>query len=74
MHTHPIALATLRQVPPQCSWVEQRVVRARSRDPRSPEACALALCLGTVAAAQGLRLDSERSLCPRVSLAPAVGR
>jgi hypothetical protein len=28
----------------------------------------------TVAEAQGLRVDAERSLCQRVSLSPAVGR
>lgn len=74
MHKHPISLAKLRQVPPQFSWVDQRLVRERSIDQLSPEACALYLFLVTVADAQGLRFDSERSLCQRLSMSPAVLR
>jgi hypothetical protein len=70
-------LATLRQVPQQGSWVDQRVVRERSLDQLSPEACALSLFLVTVADAQGLSFDSERSRCQvfaldRATLRPAA--
>jgi hypothetical protein len=72
MHKRPICFAKLRQVPPQCSWVDQRLVRERYIDQRSHEACALALFLGTVADAQGLSYYSERSLCRRVSMEPSA--
>jgi len=74
MHKHPISLAKLRQVPQQFSWVDQRLVRERSIDQLSPEACALYLFLVTVADAQGLSFYSERSLCQRLSMSPAVLR
>jgi hypothetical protein len=74
MDKRPISLAKLRTVPSQCSWVDQRLVRERSLDPLSPEACALSLFLVTVADAQGLRFYSEQSLCQRLSMAPAVIR
>src|SRR5262245_43583872 len=68
MHKRPIALAKLRRVPPQCSGVDQRLVRDRSIDQLSPPACALSLSLRTVADAQGLRYDADPSLCQRLSL------
>ena len=74
MHKHPISLAKLRQVPQQFSWVDQRLVRERYIDQLSPEACALYLFLVTVADAQGLSFYSERSLCQRLSMPPAVLR
>ena len=74
MDKRPLSLATLRKVPNQCSWVEQRLVRERSIDQLSPEACALSLFLVTVADAQGLSFYSERSLCQRLSMTPAVLR
>ena len=74
MHKHPLSLATLRQIPPQFSGVDQRLVRERSIDQLSPEACALSLFLVTVADAQGLSLYAERSLCQRLSMTPAVLR
>ena len=74
MHQHPISLAKLRQVPQQFSWVDQRLVRERYIDPLSHEACALYLFLLTVADAQGLSFYSERSLCQRLSMTPAVLR
>jgi len=72
MHKRPLSLARLRTVPHQFSWVEQRLVQARSSDQRSPEACALSLCLVTVAAAPGLSFSADRSLCTRLSMTPAV--
>ena len=50
------------------------MVRERSIDQLSPEACALDLFLVTVADAQGLSFYSERSLCQRLSMTPAVLR
>src|SRR5882762_7985856 len=47
MHKRPLSLARLRTVPHQFSWVDQRLVRERSIDQLSPEACALSLFLGS---------------------------
>jgi hypothetical protein len=74
MHKHPISLSKLRRVPQQFSWVDQRLVRERSIDQLSPEACALYLFLVTVADAQGLSSYAERSLCQRLSMTPTVLR
>src|SRR5712664_1793928 len=54
MYQPPLSLANLRKVPTPCSWVDQRLVRERSIDQLSHEACALYLLLVTVADAQGL--------------------
>ena len=72
MHKHPLSLARLRTVPHQFSWVDQRLVRERYIDQLSHEACALYLFLVTVADAQGLSFYSDRSLCERLSMSPAV--
>jgi len=72
MHKHPLSLTKLRQVPKQFSWVDQRLVRARSLTQLSHAACALSLFLGTVAAAQGRRCDSAPSCWQRLSMTPAV--
>ena len=74
MHKYPISLAKLRQVSQQFSWVDQRLVREHYIDQLSHAACALYLFLLTVADAQGLRFYSERSLCQRLSMTPAVLR
>ena len=74
MDKRPLSLAKLRTVPSQFSWVDQRLVRERSIEQLSPEACALSLFLVTVADAQGLSCYSEQSLCQRLSMAPAVVR
>ena len=71
MHKHPIALAKLRHVPRQFSWVDQRLVRNRYIDQLSPQACALYLFLVTVADAQGLSYYADPSLCQRLSLTGA---
>ena len=68
MHKRPISLAKLRRVPPQFSWVDQRLVRDHSIDQLSPQASALYLFLVTVADAQGLSYDADPSLCQRFSL------
>jgi hypothetical protein len=54
--------------------VDQRLVRERSINQLSHEACALSLFLVTVADAQGLSFYSEQSLCQRLSMTPAVLR
>jgi hypothetical protein len=74
MHKHPISVPKLRKVPPQFSWVDQRLVRDGYIEQLSHEACALYLFLVTVADAQGLSFYSERSLCQRLSMTPAVLR
>src|SRR5213594_3644698 len=74
MHKRPISLANLRTVPPQFSWVDQRLVREHLIDHLSHPACALYLFLVTVADAQGLSFYSEQSLCQRLSMSPAVLR
>ena len=68
MHKHPISWSKLRRVPQQFSWVDQRLVRERSIDQLSPEACALYLFLVTVADAQGLSYYADPSLCQRLSM------
>jgi hypothetical protein len=68
MHKRPIALAKLRTVPKQFSWVDQRLVRDRYIDQLSPQACALSLFLVTVADAQGLSDYADASLCQRLSM------
>ena len=68
MHNRPMSLATLRRVPRQFSWVDQRLVRDRYIDQLSHQACALSLFLVTVADAQGLSYYAEPSLCQRLSM------
>jgi hypothetical protein len=68
MHKRPISPVKLRRVPPQFSWVDQRLVRERYIDQLSHAACALYLFLITVADAQGLSYYAEPSLCQRLSL------
>jgi hypothetical protein len=63
-----MALATRRRVPQPCSWGEPRLVRERSLDPLRQAACARALWLGTVAAAQGRSAAADPSLCQRLAL------
>jgi hypothetical protein len=68
MHKQPLSLAHLRQVPPQFSWVDQRLVRERYIDRLSHAACALYLFLVTVADAQGLSYYADSSLCQRLAM------
>jgi hypothetical protein len=70
-HKRPLLFAKLRKVPNQFSWVDQRLVRERSIDQLSPQACALYLFLVTVADAQGLSYYADPSLCQRLSLTGA---
>ena len=68
MDKRPICFSTLRKVPKQCSWLDQRLVRELSIDQLSHHAWALSLFLVTVAEAQGLSYYAEPSLCQRLSL------
>jgi hypothetical protein len=68
MHKPPISFVTLSTIPSQFSWVDQRLVREHSLDRLSHEACALSLFFVTVADAQGMSYDAERSLCQRLSM------
>ena len=72
MHKRPISLAQLRRVPPQFSWVDQRLVRERVIDHLSHEAWTLSLFWVTVADAQGWSFYAARSLCQRLSMALPV--
>jgi len=62
-----MALAKLRQVPQQFSWVDQRLVRERHIDQLGHAACTLYLFLVTVADAQGL---SDSAAPPYASVCP----
>lgn len=52
----------LRQVPPQFSWIDHRLVRDKHLAGRSAEALALYLFLVTVADGQGLSYYSDASI------------
>jgi hypothetical protein len=53
----------LRQVPPQFSWIDHRLVRDRHICGRSAEALALYLFLVTVADGQGLSYYADETVC-----------
>ena len=52
----------LRQVPPQFSWIDHRLVRDRHIHGRSADALALYLFLVTVADGQGLSYYSDKTI------------
>lgn len=58
----------LRQLPPQFSWIDQRLVRDEHIDRLSHPASALYLFLATVADKSGLSYYSQRSLCRRLRM------
>jgi hypothetical protein len=61
----------LRQVPPQFSWIDQRLVRDGHLERCNPPALALYLLLVTVGDAQGLSYYSDRKITRLLSLSPA---
>jgi hypothetical protein len=61
----------LRQVPPQFSWIDQRLVRDGHLGRCSPQALAFYLLLVTVADAQGLSYYSDPKAARLLSLSPA---
>lgn len=65
----------LRQVPPQFSWIDHRLVRDRHIAGRSAEALALYLFLVTVADGQGLSYYSDAGIGKLLPLdEPALAR
>ena len=63
----PILPQRRRQMPPQFSWVDHRLVREGHVQGRSAPALALYLFLVTVADAEGLSWYSEAALCRQLS-------
>jgi hypothetical protein len=61
----------VRQLPPQFSWVDHRLVRERYLERCDPPAAALYLFLVTVADAQGLSYYSDGVLGRSLSVLPA---
>ena len=61
----------LRRVPPQFSWIDQRLVRERHIERCDAHALALYLALVTVADAQGLSYYGEASLVRLLSMPAA---
>ena len=62
MDKHLLNPERLRKIPPQFSWIDQRLVRERLIERLSHTADALYLFLVTVADARGLSFYSERSI------------
>ena len=62
MEKHLLDPARLRKIPPQFSWIDQRLVREHHIQRLSHAAGALYLFLLTVADARGLSFYSERSI------------
>jgi hypothetical protein len=62
MEKHLLEPERLRKIPPQFSWIDQRLVRERHIERLSHAAAALYLFLVTVADARGLSFYSERSI------------
>ncbi len=72
VHKQPIDPARVRRLPPQFSWIDQRLVRHHHIELCDHTTLALYLFLVTVADAQGLSYYSDHSLCQRLSLEPAA--
>jgi hypothetical protein len=60
----------VRRVPPQFSWIDQRLVRDRYIEQCSNQALALYLLLVTVADAQGLSYYGNATLSRLLSISP----
>lgn len=63
-----ICPARLRRVPPQFSWIDQRLVRERHLERIDVYACALYLFLVTVADAQGLSWYGDNAITRRLHI------
>jgi hypothetical protein len=70
-HKRVLRPERLRQVPPQFSWIDQRLVRDRHLERCDVQALALYLVLVTVADAKGLSYYGEASLTRLLSM-PAM--
>jgi hypothetical protein len=74
-HKQLICHAKARRLPPQFSWIDQRLVRHHYIEQCDHTTLALYLFLVTVADAQGLSFYSDKSLCQRLELdAPGLTR
>lgn len=62
----------MRQIPPQFSWVDQRLAREKVFERAPVEAWALYLFWLTVADAEGLSYYADRTLCRRLAINAAV--
>ena len=70
-HKRVLRPERLRQVPPQFSWIDQRLVHNRHLEQCDAQALALYLVLVTVADAQGLSYYGEASLTRLLSMPAA---
>ena len=70
MEKHLLDPARLRKIPPQFSWIDQRLVREHHIERLSHAAAALYLFLVTVADARGLSFYSERSIGRYLAITP----
>ena len=70
MEKHLLDPERLRKIPPQFSWIDQRLVREHHIERLSHAAAALYLFLLTVADAKGLSFYSERSICRQLAMPP----
>ena len=70
MEKHLLDPERLRKIPPQFSWIDQRLVREHHIERLSHAAAALYLFLLTVADAQGLSFYSERSIGRYLAITP----
>lgn len=66
-----LRLDRLRRVPPQFSWIDQRLIRERHIECCNAQALALYLVLVTVADAQGVSYYGEASLARLLSMPTA---
>ena len=70
-HKRVLRPERLRQVPPQFSWIDQRLVHNRHLEQCDAQALALYLVLVTVADAKGLSYYGEASLTRLLSMPAA---
>ena len=69
MEKHLLDPERLRKIPPQFSWIDQRLVREHHIERLSHAAAAIYLFLLTVADAKGLSFYSERSIGRHLAMA-----
>jgi hypothetical protein len=68
IHKRVLRPDRVRQVPPQFSWIDQRLVRDRYIERCNAQSLALYLMLVTVADAQGLSYYGDGSICRLLSI------
>jgi len=72
VHKRVLCTQRLRQVPPQFSWIDHRLVRDRHISRCSANALALYLFLVTVCDGQGLSYYADKTICRLLPLAPGT--